>query len=212
MFTNLDLLALILGGVIFVILMVVILVPHKKFIDRIKSHAAMNEFKAKMIRHTAEVVDNRERVYSSKAGFDLRIDPFQPYFDNNFQSVKTVKVSQYTPKKNYLLFKKIFKIVFIVLFSIFLIGFAFTLTLVLLNIFETGSLNSGNSSASPNLIEFLTHFYWVFIFGYLAIVCLTEALVLHKKISLYQINMPFYVNWVNSIELYNLSQPLVLEM
>lgn len=211
-FTTQNLIFLIVTGLISLVVFICILISHKKFVNSIKEMKADNYYRKNSKFYLVNVVDNRRRIYFSKNGMNINIDPFIDRVDNSDGYDPNLTLRTYIPKEKNFGFKRFLRVVFIILFSVSFVVIVLSSILMLSEFFHQDLLELLHMEYTRNFIDYFKEYDVVFVSFFINALCATAILTISDTIKVFQAYSPFYLRKFNQIEYANTYSPVIIEI
>lgn len=211
-FTTQNLIFLIIASVLFLAIFLWILIAHKKFVKSIKEMKADNYFKKNSKFYLVNVVDNRKRIYTSKNGVNIYIDPYREALIQNDAYDPNLTLKTYIPKEKNFGFKRFARGVFIVLFSLSFVVIILSSILMLTEFFHQDLVELLHMEYTRSFFDYFKEYDVVFGTFYINILCATSIFVISDTIKVFEAYSPIYLRKFNQSEYAFTYAPVMIEI
>ena len=211
-FTTQNLIFLIVSGLIFIVIFIWMLIAHKKLMNEIKEMRADNYYRKNSKFYLVNVVDNRRRIYCSKNGMNINIDPFRDRIDTSDGYDSNLTLKTYIPKEKNFGFKRFLRGLFIILFCLSFVIIVLSSLLMLSEFFHQDIIELLHMEYTRKFIDYFKEYDVVFASFFINVLCAAAILIISDTIKVFQAYSPIYLRKFNQIEYANTYAPVVIEI
>lgn len=187
-------------------------ISHKKFISSVKEMRADFYFKKNSKSYLVNITDNRKRIYVTKPGRQLTINPYWDSVNDLDGFDPNLTLKTYVPKEKPFGFKRFLRVLSIIFFVLSFLIILISSTLMLAEFFHQDLVELLHMEYTRGFFDYFKEYDVVFSAFFINCLSLISILMISETIKTFRAYSPLYLRKFNQEEMAFTYAPVVIEV